>query len=59
MENLNSFIGFTEARIEGNGSGFVIVHGPVTGFSNLTANAVYHITTGGVLTRTPQVQQKR
>ena len=57
--NLNSFIGFTEARIESNGSGFVIVHGPVTGFSNLTANAVYHITTGGVLTETASSTTKK
>lgn len=57
--NLNSFIGFTEARIESNGSGFVIVHGPVTGFSNLTANAVYHITTGGILTETASSTTKK
>ena len=57
--DLNSFIGFTEARIESNGSGFVIVHGPVTGFSNLTANSVYHITTGGVLTETSSSTTKK
>ena len=57
--DLDSFVGFTEARIEGNGSGFVIVHGPVTGFSNLVGNSVYHITTGGVLTRTPSSTTKK